>query len=154
MFWRLPQNELVSLVRSPVFSVPLNAHLLPSLQFTSYQRNTQVDARNHKHSLCDKHCFSTPKKSRSMLTGFPFLNNVSLSGSFFPTNSVVERAGRSRILTFSLGVLAYSLDRVSFHTYLLERIDLLLSSARNFHCLFFPLPLDLQVAAAAPEAGF
>ena len=36
-----------------------------------------------------------------------------------------------------LGSRYFSLDRVSFHTFLVESIDLLLSTVRNLHCLFF-----------------
>ena len=50
-----------------------------------------------------------------------------------------------------LWILAHSLDPVSFHTNLLESIDIWLSIARNLH--FFPLPLDLPLAAAATEAA-
>ena len=44
------------------------------------------------------------------------------------------------ILLLFIWFVAYSLDRVSFHTYLLERIDLLLFTVRNVQRLFFLCP--------------
>ena len=88
-----------------------------------------------------------------MSAGSPFLNYLFLSGSLFPRNSVVDSWTVANP-NLCLWVLAYSLDRVSFHTDLLESIDLLLSIVGNLHLFIFPLPLDLPLAAAAPEAGF
>ena len=86
-----------------------------------------------------------------MSAGFPVLEDF-IKG-LLPRNSVVESWTVANPFLF-LGVLAYSLDRVSFHTDLLESIDLLLSILRNFHCFFFPLPLDFLLAAVAPEVSF
>ena len=62
-----------------------------------------------------------------------------LSRSFFPKNSVVE-SWTVAIPSLFLWCVAYSLDRVPFHTYLLEKIDLLLFIVRNVQRFFFLLP--------------
>ena len=73
-----------------------------------------------------------------------------LSGSVVPRNSVVKswEVANSCLV---LWVLAYSLDRVSFHTYLLESTDF--SPLYSLHCFFFALPFFFPLAAEAPEAG-
>ena len=95
-----------------------------------------MDAINHKHSLLDNHYF----RRRSMSAGLPFLKNFRRG----------ERAVRSRNLSFSF---ASSLVQwVVFHSTPNS------SRALTFHCLLspllrFPLPSDLLLATAAPEAG-
>ena len=79
--------------------------------------------------------------------GFPFLNASFLSEFLFPRNSVVVSWTVANPLLF-LCVLAYTLDRVPFHTYLLENIDLLLSIGRNIHC-FFSFALRLALGSSS-----
>ena len=82
---------------------------------------------------------------------FSFPGGLFPVGSLFPRNSVVESWTVANPFLFLL-ILAYSFNRSSFRTYLLESIDILLSFVRNLHCLF-PLPFDSPLAAA-PLAGF
>ena len=69
--------------------------------------------------------FPVAFEKRSMSAGSPFHRIPSW------------RKGRSRTLVFSLWILVSFLDRVSFHTSLLESADLLLSIVRNLHCFLF-----------------
>ena len=79
------------------------------------EKNTQVDASNHRHSLLDNH----PFYKRSIPAG------------------CLRRVGRAANPCPVLWILVYFLDRVAYHTYLLESADLILSAARNLHCFFF-----------------
>ena len=70
-----------------------------------------------------------------MLAGSPFLKPFSVRCPSFLGNSA-ESWTVANLYMF-LWILAYSLDRVAFHTCLLERIILLLSIVRNLHSLLF-----------------
>ena len=87
-----------------------------------------------------------------MLAGSPFLKDFFLTVSLFPRNSVVESWTVANPYLF-LWVVVSSLDRVSFHTHLLENIDLVLPIVHHVHNFSFFWPLRLALTAAAPEAG-
>ena len=90
---------------------------------------------------------------RRMSAGFPFLQDLFLSG--VPLSKEFRRGELdSREPLPFLWVLATSVDRVSFLTYLFERTDLLLSTGRNISLVLSSLPLNLPLAAAGPGAAF
>ena len=87
----------------PALSVCFNADLFPSLQLFFYQKDTQADANNHRHSLLDNNPFFSVRV-RSKLAGFPFSEGLSRP----------SLQGRSRILSFSFGF--FPLLRIVFHS--------------------------------------
>ena len=98
----------------------------PSLQVLFDERTAQVDASSHKHSLLN----NLPLHKRRMSAGYLY------SEGLFPRNFLVESCSVANPHLFQ-SFLDSSLDRVSFHTSLLESTDLLLSTVRNLHCFCF-----------------
>ena len=105
-----------------------------------------MDATSLKHSLCT----ITHLESQTIK---PFYK------SQFPVGVPLSKEFRRGELDglepfpFSCGFLLLLWIVFQLTLYLLESTDLLLSIARNTAVLF-PLPLDIPLAVAAPEAGF
>ena len=106
--------------------------LLPKIAIPFFdERNTQVDASNHKHSLQDS---SLTKSEACQLVFLSCWTSACRGPSSNKKKTVVES-----------WTVACSLDGVSFHTYLLESIDLLFVQCTQYPLfIFFFLRLARQ----------
>ena len=132
----------------PAFTACLNVHLLPSLQFRVDERNTQVDASNHRHFLLDNH----PLEKRSILAGFSVLD-FSVG---FPLSTKIILGQLDGREPFPFPLDSRLCFWIVYHSTLISwrAVNFLLCIARNPPLFLFPVPWFLPLAAATPDSGF
>ena len=113
------------------------------------RKRTLVDPSNHKHSLLDNHLL----KRESMLAGFPLLKDLFLSKSLFPRNSVVESWTVAVPYLFLVDSRLVSGSCFMPHLSPREHWPFVVPCTHS-PLFLFPLPLDVSLAAAAPQTGF